>query len=87
MDSPSGRPLYRDPARDSRDRFRGEGKITSLLILSQVVLSFQFPFAVLPLVRFTSGRVEVGEIVNSPFTVVVVWVVAEGNLFFDAELL
>src|SRR6201981_2920717 len=29
----------------------GEGKVTSLLILSQVILSFQLPFAVLPLVH------------------------------------
>src|SRR3984893_583101 len=34
----------------------GEGKVTSLLILSQVVLSFQLPFAVIPLVQFTSER-------------------------------
>src|SRR3984893_12576373 len=34
----------------------GENKMTSLLILSQVVLSFQLPFAVIPLVQFTSER-------------------------------
>jgi manganese transport protein len=37
----------------------GEGKLTALLILSQVVLSFQLPFAVIPLVRFTSERADV----------------------------
>src|SRR4030088_558701 len=35
----------------------GENKVTPLLILSQVVLSFQLPFAVIPLIQFTSSRV------------------------------
>ncbi|MGB2627231.1 MAG: Nramp family divalent metal transporter [Candidatus Acidiferrum sp.] len=65
----------------------GEGKVTSLLILSQVVLSFQLPFAVIPLVQFTSERAKMGEFVNSRATVVVAWAVAAGILFFNAELL
>ena len=31
--------------------FMGEGRATSLLILSQVILSFQLPFAVVPLIQ------------------------------------
>ncbi len=65
----------------------GEGKVTSLLILSQVVLSFQLPFAVIPLVQFTSERAKMGEFVNSRVTVVVAWVITAGILFFNAELL
>ena len=65
----------------------GEGKVTSLLILSQVVLNFQLPFAVIPLVQFTSERAKMGEFVNSRVTVVVAWVVAAGILFLNAELL
>ena len=34
----------------------GESKVTALLVLSQVVLSFQLPFAVIPLIQFTSSR-------------------------------
>jgi manganese transport protein len=67
--------------------FAGEGKVTSLLILSQVVLSFQLPFAVIPLVQFTSDRTKMGEFVNSRATVVVAWFVAAAILFFNAELL
>ncbi len=67
--------------------FAGEGKVTSLLILSQVVLSFQLPFAVIPLVQFTSDRVKMGEFVNSRPTIVIAWVVAAAILFFNAELL
>jgi manganese transport protein len=65
----------------------GEGKLTSLLILSQVVLSFQLPFAVIPLVQFTSERAKMGAFVNSRFTTVVAWLVAGAILFFNGELL
>jgi manganese transport protein len=64
----------------------GENKVTSLLILSQVILSFQLPFAVIPLIRFTGDRSKMGEFVNSRFTMAVAWVVAAAILFFNAEL-
>jgi manganese transport protein len=64
----------------------GENKVTSLLILSQVILSFQLPFAVIPLIRFTGDRSRMGEFANSRFTTVVAWVVAAAILFFNAEL-
>jgi manganese transport protein len=65
----------------------GENKVTSLLILSQVVLSFQLPFAVIPLVQFTSERAKMGGFVNSRFTTVIAWAVTAAILFFNAELL
>ncbi|HEY1470970.1 MAG TPA: Nramp family divalent metal transporter [Candidatus Acidoferrum sp.] len=65
----------------------GEGKLTSLLILSQVILSFQLPFAVIPLVRFTSERAKMGEFVNSRLTTVISWGVTAAILFFNVELL
>jgi manganese transport protein len=65
----------------------GENKVTSLLILSQVVLSFQLPFAVIPLIQFTGDRSKMGEFTNSRFTAVVAWVVAAAILFFNALLL
>jgi manganese transport protein len=65
----------------------GEGKLTSLLILSQVVLSFQLPFAVIPLVQFTGKRSLMGPFVNSRFTTAVAWVVSAAILFFNGELL
>jgi manganese transport protein len=65
----------------------GEGKVTSLLILSQVVLSFQLPFAVIPLIQFTGDRNKMGLFTNSRFTVVIAWIVAAAILFFNAELL
>src|SRR6266850_2050117 len=66
--------------------YAGENKVTSLLILSQVILSFQLPFAVIPLIQFTGDRSRMGEFVNSRFTTVVAWVVAAAILFFNGEL-
>jgi manganese transport protein len=67
--------------------FAGEAKLTSLLILSQVVLSFQLPFAVIPLVQFTSERAKMGKFVNAGFTTAVAWIVTAAILFFNGELL
>ncbi len=65
----------------------GEGKLTSLLIFSQVVLSFQLPFAVIPLVQFTSDRSKMGEFTNSRKTIAVAWIVTAAIIFFNGELL
>jgi manganese transport protein len=42
----------------------GEAGTYRLLILSQVILSLQLPFAILPLIRFTSDRERMGEFAN-----------------------
>jgi manganese transport protein len=39
---------------------RGEGSVTDLLVLSQVVLALQLPFAMFPLLHFTSSRRRMG---------------------------
>jgi manganese transport protein len=67
--------------------FAGEGKVTALIILSQVVLSFQLPFAIIPLIQFTGDRAKMGEFTNSRVTSVIAWIVAAAVLFFNAELL
>ncbi|OBI50680.1 divalent metal cation transporter [Mycobacterium kyorinense] len=48
---------------------------TRTLVLSQVVLSFGIPFALLPLVRLTSDRTMMGVDVNHRLTTAVGWVV------------
>ncbi len=42
----------------------GQSGTAKLIILSQVVLSMQLPFAIFPLVKFTSERAKMGEFVN-----------------------
>jgi manganese transport protein len=49
---------------------------TRALVLSQVVLSFGIPFAVLPLVRLTGNRDLMGSDANHPVTTVIGWAVA-----------
>ena len=46
------------------------------LVISQVVLSFGIPFALVPLVMFTSKRSLMGVLVNHRVTVIAAWVVA-----------
>lgn len=54
----------------------GESGATDLLILSQVILSLQLSFAVIPLVKFTSDRKKMGELVTPKWMVVLSWFVA-----------
>ena len=65
--------------------FLGEHKVTSLIILSQVILCFQLPFAVIPLIQFTSDRAKMGEFTNSRVTIVVAWIVTAIILGLNAE--
>ncbi|HEY7637757.1 MAG TPA: Nramp family divalent metal transporter [Gemmatimonadales bacterium] len=65
----------------------GEKGAGSLLILSQVILSLQLSFAVVPLVYFTSQRSKMGRFVNHPLLAVTAWVVAIGILGLNAWLL
>ncbi len=43
--------------------FYGEAQTAKLLILTQVVLSLQLPFAIVPLVQFTASRAKMGDLV------------------------
>jgi manganese transport protein len=54
----------------------GESGTARLLILSQVILSFQLSFAVFPLVNFTSDRVKMGEFANPTWLKVLAYTIA-----------
>lgn len=56
--------------------FFGEQSTGTLLIFSQVVLSLQLPFAVIPLIMFTSDRRLMGEFVNPPWLKILAGAVA-----------
>lgn len=49
---------------------------TNTLVLSQVVLSFGIPFALVPLLMFTANREIMGEFVNSTLTTLFGWSIA-----------
>jgi manganese transport protein len=54
----------------------GEKGTANLLVLSQVVLSMQLSFAVVPLVLFTGDKAKMGEFVNSGWLQSLSWMVA-----------
>src|SRR6185295_19042334 len=54
----------------------GDQGTYKLLILSQVILSLQLPFAVVPLVQFTSDRKKMGEFANRLWLRIGAWVTA-----------
>jgi manganese transport protein len=67
----------------------GEGKTTDLLIWSQVILSMQLSFAVIPLLRFTDEKAKMGRFANPVWIRVLAWtsaviiVVLNFKLLFD----
>jgi len=67
--------------------FMGEKQVTNLLILSQVILSFQLPFAVVPLVKFTSEKAKMGEFANRRWVAALAWAVAAAIILLNCELL
>ena len=54
----------------------GDRGMGALLLFSQVVLSAQLSFAVIPLIQFTSDRSKMGEFVNGPVTRITGWTLA-----------
>lgn len=52
----------------------GEGSVTDLLILSQAVLALQLPFAMVPLLHFTSSKKWMGSYRNGWFLLTAGWV-------------
>ncbi len=53
--------------------FAGEDQVGELLILSQVILSLQLGFAIIPLIHFTSDKVKMGEYSNRLWVKCLAW--------------
>jgi len=64
----------------------GESAIAKLLIASQVVLSLQLPFAMVPLIRYTSRRSVMGRHVNKPVTIGIAAAIASLIIALNAVL-
>lgn len=54
----------------------GEAELGKLLILSQVILSLQLGFAIIPLIHFVSDKTKMGEFVIKPWVKILAWVAA-----------
>ena len=65
----------------------GESGTGKLLVLSQVVLSLQLPFAVVPLILFTSDRKKMGEFASPVWVKALAWTTAAIIIALNAKLL
>ena len=65
----------------------GESGTAKLLVLSQVILSLQLPFAVVPLVRFTSNRTMMGRFVNPTWLMGAAWLISAVIIALNIKLL
>ncbi len=65
----------------------GQRGVGELLVLSQVILSLQLSFAVVPLVLFTGDRTKMGRFQNSRTTKAVAWTVTIVIVVLNAYLL
>ncbi len=59
---------------------------TRVLVISQVMLSFGLPFAVLPLAYFSSKKTLMGVLANRRFTTVVIWAISGLIIALNAYL-
>ena len=65
----------------------GESGTAKLLVLSQVILSLQLPFAVIPLVQFTSSRKLMGNFAIGPLFATAAWAVSALIVTLNVKLL
>ncbi|MFM0138029.1 Nramp family divalent metal transporter [Caballeronia grimmiae] len=65
----------------------GEKGTGQLLVLSQVILSMQLPFAVVPLVRFVSDRRKMGVFTINPWIAALAWLVTSVIIVLNVKLL
>lgn len=65
----------------------GEQGTARLLVLSQVLLSMQLPFAVVPLVRFVSDKTKMGALVAPRWLIVLSWLIGGLIIVLNVKLL
>ena len=64
----------------------GEGRVDELLVFSQVILSLQLGFAVIPLIHFVSDKNTMGEFAIKSWVKILAWIVASILVYLNANL-
>jgi manganese transport protein len=64
----------------------GETEVDNLLVLSQVVLSVQLGYAVIPLIHFVSDKKTMGLFTVKPFIRTLAWLVAASLVYLNMKL-
>ena len=65
----------------------GEENVDALLVLSQVILSLQLGFAIIPLIHFVSDKKTMGNFVITPVTKIAAWIIASVLVFLNLKML
>jgi manganese transport protein len=65
----------------------GEGNVDSLLILSQVILSLQLGFAIIPLIHFVSDKKTMGSFAIKPIVKITAWLIAAILIYLNLQML
>lgn len=64
----------------------GEEKIDALLVFSQVILSLQLGFAVIPLIHFVSDKKSMGDFAIKPYTKAAAWLIAATLIYLNVRM-
>ena len=64
----------------------GEEKVNDLLVLSQVILSLQLSFAIIPLIHFVSDKKTMGTYAIKPSVQIIAWIVAGILVYLNVRL-
>lgn len=65
----------------------GEKNVDALLILSQVILSLQLGFAIIPLIHFVSDKKTMGKFVINPVQKILAWIIASVLVYLNLRML
>lgn len=66
---------------------KGENDVDALLVLSQVILSLQLGFAIIPLIHFVSDKKTMGSFAITPLVQVVSWIIASILIYLNLKML
>jgi len=65
----------------------GENDVDSLLVLSQVILSLQLGFAIIPLIHFVSDKKTMGSFAIKPLVQATAWLIASILIYLNLKML
>ncbi len=65
----------------------GEKNVDALLVLSQVILSLQLGFAIIPLIHFVSDKKTMGIFTIKPIIKILAWIIASILIFLNCKML
>lgn len=65
----------------------GESRVDALLVMSQVILSLQLGYAVIPLIQFVSDKKTMGKFAIKPITKIAAWLIATVLVYLNIKML